>query len=67
MILGLIASVAVVTQAEVTHTFRYVANPLTKKVSLAGSFNGWNKTANPMKAEGNTWSLALKLKPGKYG
>ncbi len=61
-----LALLAIAPQAEVAHTFRYDANPLIKKVNLAGSFNGWNKTANEMKREGNMWAATVKLKPGKY-
>jgi len=36
------------------------------KVSLVGTFNDWNKTANPMKKEDGVWKCTLKLKPGKH-
>lgn len=36
------------------------------KVSLVGTFNDWNKDANPMKKEDGIWKCTLKLKPGKY-
>ncbi len=37
------------------------------QVYLAGEFNGWSPTANPMaKGKGGLWSLVLKLDPGIY-
>ncbi len=55
-------------QAQVDHTFRYDANALVKRVNLAGSFNGWNKTAKSMKQIPGThsWVATLKLNPGKH-
>lgn len=39
-----------------------------RAVSLAGSFNGWNKDANPMKGstDGKTWDLQMKLPYGLH-
>lgn len=39
-----------------------------KSVSVVGSFNGWNKALNPMKADadGLIWRLTLPLAYGKY-
>lgn len=36
------------------------------KVSLVGSFNDWNKSANPMKKENGVWKCTVSMKPGKY-
>ncbi len=36
------------------------------KVSIVGTFNNWDKNANPMKKENDVWKCTLKLKPGKY-
>jgi 1,4-alpha-glucan branching enzyme len=41
-------------------------DPEATKVSLVGTFNDWNKTANPMKKENGIWKCTLNLKPGKY-
>lgn len=37
-----------------------------KSVHLAGTFNNWSMTANPMVREGDTWFATLELKPGTY-
>ena len=54
--------------AATAHEFVFKADHQLKGVGLVGSFNGWNKTANPMKADadGLTWRLALPLAPGRY-
>lgn len=36
------------------------------KVSLVGSFNDWNKSANPMKKENGVWKCTVSMKPGKF-
>ena len=53
--------------ASVPHTFTYVATASTTKVAVAGTFNGWNKDAMPMKpsSDGKTWTLVVELDPGK--
>ncbi|MBS1725823.1 MAG: alpha-glucosidase C-terminal domain-containing protein [Armatimonadetes bacterium] len=52
----------------VRHHFVFVSDKPAKSVSLAGTFNSWNKDATPMKAEadGRTWSVDLDLKYGRY-
>ncbi len=52
-------------QESFQHTFTYVADKDFHTVSVAGTFNGWNGTANPMSANGRTWSLALSLPKGR--
>jgi len=39
-----------------------------KSVSIAGTFNSWDRTANPLKADadGKTWRTTLTLPFGKY-
>lgn len=46
-------------------TFEY-ENESAVKVAVVGSFNKWNKDADQMAKEGNTWQLAKKLKSGTY-
>ncbi len=49
--------------------FRFVdATGAAHSVAVAGTFNGWNKNANPLtKApDGNTWTTTLPLEPGVY-
>ena len=50
------------------HAFVYKADKKLKSVALVGTFNGWNATQNPMKADadGLTWRLVLPLPPGRY-
>ena len=37
-----------------------------QSVSVAGEFNNWDASANPMKKENGIWKIILDLKPGKY-
>ncbi|MEZ0325358.1 MAG: alpha-amylase family glycosyl hydrolase [Fimbriimonas sp.] len=55
-------------QSQISHTFTYEASPLVKKVNIAGSFNGWSKTANEMRhiPGTNTWTSTHKLSLGKH-
>ena len=47
--------------------FRFFGNGSEKTVAVAGSFNGWNPGANPMKKTGgNTWELSLALPSGAH-
>ena len=47
--------------------FRFFGTGSEKSVSVAGSFNGWNTGANPLKKSGeNTWELSLPLPAGSH-
>ena len=47
--------------------FRFFGSGSEKSVSVAGSFNGWNTGANPLKKTGeNLWELSLPLPPGSH-
>lgn len=49
-------------------TFRFPARlaPTARKVSVVGSFNGWNPAVHPMRrGEGNDWTITLYLSPGR--
>ncbi|MEN6318321.1 MAG: glycogen-binding domain-containing protein [Syntrophaceae bacterium] len=47
-------------------TFRYDA-PYAEAVFVAGSFNGWNSGANPLKRDKEgIWSAVVDLFPGTY-
>ncbi len=52
----------------VAREFVYRAEKVHQRVHLAGSFNGWNKDAWPMKADadGRTWRFTATLEPGKH-
>jgi WD40 repeat protein len=42
-------------------------NPTAQQVFLAGDFNGWNTTANPMhQANNKEWLAEITLKPGRH-
>jgi 1,4-alpha-glucan branching enzyme len=42
-------------------------SPTAKDVCVAGTFNGWQASATPLKAgTGGVWMGELKLKPGRY-
>lgn len=61
-ILGLLLS-----QATIPHTFVYDAPGELRSVSVAGTFNGWNKDADQMKLEGTrTWKLTKQLPIGVH-
>lgn len=40
--------------------------PDVERVSVAGSFNGWNPGVTPMQREGNVWVAQLILPPAAY-
>src|SRR5579862_7378180 len=48
--------------------FRYQGDASVTGVCVAGEFNRWTRDANPMtrQADGRSWSLTLRLKPGVY-
>ena len=57
---------ATVSPSSAGALFTYM-DPAAKSVSVAGEFNQWNATANPMKkGEQDVWSATIPLKPGKY-
>jgi len=49
-------------------TFKLIASPITKSVTLVGDFNNWSKTANPMSdPDGDgIWETTMILEPGEY-
>ena len=47
--------------------FKYFGTGSEKHVHVAGSFNQWNPTSNPLqKTSDNLWELSLPLIPGSY-
>ena len=47
-------------------SFSYT-DPVAKSVFVAGEFNQWSTTSNPMqKNQQGTWTATIPLKPGKY-
>ncbi len=49
-------------------TLHFVATGSPHSVAVAGIFNGWNATANPMHPEADrvTWTITLPFAPGIY-
>lgn len=49
------------------HEFLYRAAQPVHKVDVAGTFNNWNQSANPLtpQPDGRTWSVRLKLPYGR--
>lgn len=68
MIALLALSLALAPQDTRQHTFRYEASADVSRVNVAGSFNGWNKDATPMRRDGDgrSWTVSLDLPAGKH-
>jgi 1,4-alpha-glucan branching enzyme len=62
------AQVAAKTPAPALPTVKFeLYERNARAVFVAGSFNAWNPTATPLKANGSgKWEAILKLSPGKY-
>ena len=43
-----------------------LANAAAKTVSVAGSFNEWSATANPLARSGTVWTAVVTLPPGEH-
>ena len=50
------------------HDFVFTSDKKLKTVGVAGTFNNWDKNANPLvaDADGMTWRLSIPLEVGKY-
>ncbi len=46
-------------------TFQYT-DPGASGVFLAGEFNGWSDSANPLTGKDGVWTLTMDLEPGSY-
>ncbi|HEY0009646.1 MAG TPA: alpha-amylase family glycosyl hydrolase, partial [Tepidisphaeraceae bacterium] len=68
--LAITLCVAAWARADAGHTFTLDASAWDdkpKSVSVAGTFNGWNKEANPLKPAGNNvWTGTIKLPEGLH-
>ena len=42
------------------------ATAAAKTVSVAGNFNEWSATANPLARSGNVWTAVVTLPPGEH-
>ena len=54
------------TLAAEEYTFRYDAPAGTRSVHIAGSFNGWSKTATPMRPADGEWTRTVDLDRGVH-
>jgi 1,4-alpha-glucan branching enzyme len=43
-----------------------IAYPGAASVAVAGDWNGWSATADPMVRAGSVWSLVRRLPPGEH-
>lgn len=56
-----------VSNAKAKATVFKLHSPKAKKVSLAGTFNGWDTGKHTAKKDTKgTWEVKTSLKPGKY-
>ena len=59
-------SAPVATSGGGNATFTY-ADPMAKAIFVAGQFNNWSPTANPLKKDDTgIWTASISVKPGKY-
>jgi hypothetical protein len=57
----------VLTRDMISSPFRYVGAEALQSVAIAGDFNGWSATANPMeKTALNEWRASIPLRNGRY-
>lgn len=47
-------------------TFHFAPDAAIKRVTLAGTFNGWSSSAAPMQPAGGEWTAKLDLPAGAY-
>ena len=59
---------AVLAQSLQKVDFLYVSDVRLERVSVAGTFNDWNKDANPLKSspDGKTWRTSVSISAGKH-
>ena len=43
-----------------------LAAPTSSRVAVVGDFNDWDPAATPLRRDGGTWFVELRLKPGRY-
>ncbi len=64
---SLLLTIALAQNNLTAHEFVYM-DASAKSVSVAGTFNNWNKDADPMRlsSDGKSWTLTKQLSVGKY-
>ena len=64
---GVIQDIPVFKSQKVNYHFTYKAtSAAVKVVELAGSINGWNRKATPLKRNGELWNTDIIINPGLY-
>jgi len=64
---GMRYDIPVFATNKIRYTFQYTpSGPEVKEVLLAGSMNGWNAKATPLRNQGNQWTTDLILTQGLY-
>jgi glycosidase len=53
-------------QSLIPHTFTYKPDGKVSNVAVFGSFNNWNRNANPMSLVNGKYETVLNLEPGSY-
>ncbi|MCO5295354.1 MAG: alpha amylase N-terminal ig-like domain-containing protein [Fimbriimonadaceae bacterium] len=67
-VIALLAAWVMSGQATLSHVFEYRSETALHSVSLAGTFNNWDKSATPMAPgpDHRVWRTTLSLAPGKH-
>ncbi|MFN0032329.1 MAG: alpha-amylase family glycosyl hydrolase [Flavobacteriales bacterium] len=64
---GVVHDIPVFKSDKVKHRFTYKAtSDAVQTIELAGSMNGWNRKATPLKKDGDQWVTDLVLNQGLY-
>ncbi len=66
LLLGVLALAAATPAFAAKVTFQYVPPGHPHSVAVAGSFNNWDTSANPMTETGGVWKTTLELAAGDY-
>jgi cyclomaltodextrinase len=64
---GISHDIPVFRSEKIKYTFQYKAtSDAVKEVGIAGSMNGWNYKASPLRLENGLWTGSFTLDPGLY-
>jgi cyclomaltodextrinase len=63
---ALLAAGCLQNDGKVDYTFAYTPDRNVSSVHLAGTFNNWDRAAQPMRLDGGTWKATLRLAAGRY-
>ena len=59
-------SLALAVESLATHRFELKGHESAQSVTVAGSFNGWNSSSDPLQRLGDAWVLERPFQPGRY-